>query len=192
MAFDPGKFFDYLHGGLLGPTLSQNEVDGCNAILGAMERLPRAYCAYGLATAFHETNATMEPVREAYWLTEAWRKRNLRYWPWYGRGYVQLTWEANYDHADQQLGLEGALIIDPDLALDRAIAAHVMRRGMEEGWFARDNRGPHNFARHLPEQGDASEAQYIAARRIINGTDKNKLVARHALQFQAALAAGGW
>lgn len=193
MAFDPEKFYDSLRPGLLGPTLSQNEVDGCNAILGAMAGTPRAYCAYALATAFHETNATMQPVREAYWLSETWRKNNLRrYYPWYGRGYVQLTWEENYEHADKKLGLGGALEQDPEKALEPDIAALIMRRGMEEGWFAGDSQGRHTLARHLPEQGDASEAEFIAARRIINGTDKNKLIARHALQFQAALAAGGW
>lgn len=192
MAFDPEKFYDLLRPGLLGPTLSQNEVDGCNAILGAMAGTPRAYCAYALATAFHETNATMQPVREAYWLSDTWRKNNLRYYPWYGRGYVQLTWEENYKHADKALGLGGALTQDLDKALEPDIAARIMRRGMEEGWFAGDSRGRHTLARHLPEQDDASEAEFIAARRIINGTDKNKLIARHALQFQAALAAGGW
>ena len=32
--------------------------------------------AYILATVWHETNATMQPVKEAYWLSEAWRQQN--------------------------------------------------------------------------------------------------------------------
>jgi hypothetical protein len=40
--------------------------------------------AYQLATVHWETNRTFEPVREAYWLSEEWRKRNLRYYPFYG------------------------------------------------------------------------------------------------------------
>lgn len=40
--------------------------------------------SYILATTQHETNATYLPVVEAYWLSEAWRKANLWYWPWHG------------------------------------------------------------------------------------------------------------
>ena len=192
MPFDTSKFFDFLRHGLLGPSLSDNEVSGCNAITAAMIGTPIAYCAYALATAYHETNATMQPVREAYWLSEAWRKKNLRYWPWYGRGYVQLTWQANYERADEELNLGGTLITNLDRAMERDIAAKIMRRGMQEGWFAGNAAGRHTLARHLPETSKANEAQFKAARRIINGTDKDLLIARHALQFQAALSIGGW
>jgi putative chitinase len=192
MSFDPAPFFGALRHGLMGPTLEQNEVGGCNAILTAMAGVPRAYCAYALATAWHETNATMQPVREAYWLSEAWRKKHLRYWPWYGRGYVQLTWQTNYERADEELGLGGSLLQNPDRAMELAIAAQVMRHGMIDGWFAGDRIGRHTLARHLPESGDASESQFTSARRIINGTDKALAIARHALQFQSALKAGGW
>ena len=36
------------------------------------------------ATVAIETAHTFEPVREAFWLDEAWRQNNLRYWPFYG------------------------------------------------------------------------------------------------------------
>jgi hypothetical protein len=192
MAFDAKPFFDALRHGLMGPSLEPNEVKGCNAILDAMQGKPLAWCAYALATAWHETNATMLPVREAYWLSEAWRKKHLRYWPWYGRGYVQLTWEENYQRADDELDMDGSLTSNPDRALEPGIASDVMRLGMEEGWFAGDKQGRHTLARHLPKQGDATEAAFKAARRIINGTDKALMIARHALQFQKALRAGGW
>jgi peptidoglycan hydrolase-like protein with peptidoglycan-binding domain len=51
--------------------------------------------AYVLATTQWETNQTFKPVREAYWLSENWRKTHLRYHPFYGRGFVQLTWKNN-------------------------------------------------------------------------------------------------
>lgn len=192
MAFDPKPFFENMRAGLLGPSLSADEVTGCDAILDAMAGTPLAYCAYALATAYHETAATMKPVREAFWLSEEWRKNNLRYWPWYGRGYVQLTWETNYERADQELGLGGSLLQNPDRALDPKIAADIMRRGMVEGWFAGDSAGRHTLARHLPETGPGTLDQFCSARRIINGTDKKLLIAREALQFQTALAAGSW
>ena len=60
--------------------------------------LLRNQAAYVLATAYWETARTMEPVREAFWMSEEWRRANLRYFPWYGRGFVQLTWERKLSH----------------------------------------------------------------------------------------------
>ena len=189
---NPTAFFDALRHGLMGPTLEPDEVSGCNAILAAMAGTPPAYCAYALATAWHETNAKMQPVREAYWLSEAWRKKNLRYYPWYGRGYVQLTWQTNYQRADKELGLGGTMLGDPDRAMEPGIAAKIMRLGMVEGWFAGDSKGRHTLARHLPETGPANEQQFTSARGIINGTDRDLMIARYANSFQNALLAGGW
>ena len=92
--------------------------------------------AYLLATVWHETNATMQPVKEAYWLSEAWRRQNLSYYPWYGRGYVQLTWEANYKKADQRLKLNGLLLADPDQVMQAEIAAKILVWGCMQGWFS--------------------------------------------------------
>jgi len=72
--------------------------------------------AYVLATVEHETNATFEPVIEAYWVSEQWREENLRYYPYYGRGFVQLTWDYNYDKYSDKLGVD--LLADPDLVLE--------------------------------------------------------------------------
>lgn len=188
---NPAAFFSHVRKGILGPTLSPEEVSGCEAILAAMAGLPLSHVAYSLATGYHETNATMQPVREAYWLSEEWRKKNLRYWPWYGRGYVQITWEPNYAKADKRLLLNGTLLANPDRAMEPEIAAKIMRLGMVEGWFAGDNAGRHTLARHLPDR-IASLAQFRAGRRIINGIDDDLLIARHALQFQDGLIAGGW
>lgn len=188
MTFDKAAFYKVVRSTILGPTLDDGEVQGCEAILGAMEGLPLSHCAYALATAYHETARTMQPVREAYWLTEAWRKANLRYWPWYGRGFVQLTWQFNYEKADKELGLGGTLIAKPDRAMEIDIAAKVMRHGMEEGWFT---AGKHTLPGHLPSRlGTLPE--YEEARRIINGTDKKHTIAVYALSFQDALIAGGW
>jgi putative chitinase len=128
-----------------------------------------------------------EPVREAYWTSEGWRKANLRYYPWYGRGYVQCTWEANYRRADAELGLGGKLLADADLMLKPEIAAPTMVKGMEEGWFS-----SHKLADTLPEDKPATLEQFTASRPIINGHDKAELIAGYADKFQAALQKGGW
>ena len=169
-------------------TLHPSQIDGIKTVLTAMSGAPLAYTAYALATAWWETNKTMQPVREAYWLSEAWRKKNLRYWPHYGRGYVQLTWLPNYAKADAECtkaGMikAGALIADPDLALRPDIAAFIMRKGMDEGWFTGKS-----FATYLPASGPALTSQFKQARKIINGTDKDDEIAAVAFEFQKALA----
>lgn len=166
--------------------LSQLQVDGFETVLAAIDGLPLSWQAYALATCWHETNKTMQPVREAYWVSEAWREKNLRYWPWYGRGYVQLTWEFNYKKADDELGLGGSLVADLDRAMEPEIAAKILRLGMIEGWFTRKK-----LADYLPAQGVAKRAQYIQARRIINGLDKADLIEDYAQIFERCLRYAG-
>lgn len=183
---DKAAFYAALRHGILGPTIEPNELQGCEAILTAMDGTPLSHCAYALATAYHETARTMQPVREAYWLSENWRKANLRYWPWYGRGFVQLTWQKNYERADKELGLLGSLTANADRAMELPIAAEIMRWGMVEGWFT-----AHTLGKHLPAWL-GTVAQFEGARRIINGTDKAASIATYAMHFQDALIAGGW
>lgn len=96
------------------------------AIYAALERRggsSRASLAGALGTIAIETASTFEPVREAYWLPELWRQRNLRYYPWYGRGFIQITWESNYQDASRAIGVD--LTVDPDRAMEPSIAAEV-------------------------------------------------------------------
>jgi putative chitinase len=193
---NPQAFFDSVReSGVLGKALKPDQIRGLEAVLAAAKEAnwPLAFTAYALATACHETNCTMQPVREAYWLSEDWRRRNLRYFPFYGRGYVQLTWKENYAKADRELGLGGRLNDNLDLAMDPDVAAKIMVRGMQEGWFCGDKNGQrHTLARHVPKKGAADVTQFTSARRIINGTDKASKIAAEALKFQTALQAGGW
>ena len=142
--------------------------------------LTRAETAYVLATAYWETARTMKPVREAYWLSENWRRDNLRYYPWYGRGYVQLTWEANYKRAGRKLGLD--LTTDPDAVMRSEVAATILVRGMKEGWFT---------GKKLRDYIHDTFANYEDARRIVNGTDKARQIAAIARDYDAALAFRG-
>lgn len=189
---NPLAFYDALRAGnVLGPVLSQVEVDGCNAIVAACvdARWPIADTAYALATAYHETAGTMQPIREYG------RGKGRRYGVpgkhggqiAYGRGYVQLTWPDNYERADRELGLGGRLIANYDLALDPKIAASIMIRGMAEGWFT-----GRDLDDDLPRDGPATLAQFIASRDIINGTDKAAMIGDYAVHFQGALQAGGY
>lgn len=139
-------------------------------------RLSRAETAYVLATAFWETGRTMKPVREAFWLPETWRRHNLRYYPWYGRGYVQITWQRNYTQAGLKLGKD--LTTDPDVVMAPEIAAEILVRGMIEGWFT---------GKKLSDFITPEKVDYRNARRIINGTDKMDDIARIANEYRIAL-----
>ena len=145
--------------------------------------LLRNQAAYVLATADWETNHTFKPVREAYWVknAEQWRKKNLRYYPWYGRGYVQLTWEQNYKLAGEKLKIN--LTEHPDLALDPVNAADIIVLGMKEGWFT---------GKKLSDYISLHESDFLNARRIINGTDKAKEISILADKYDAELKAEGY
>ena len=163
-----------------GP-LSPQQVDGFNVLFSeyvASTWTDSRWFAYLLATAWHETGFTMEPVREAFWMSELWREQHLRYWPWYGRGFCQLTWKANYAKADSELGLNGALLATPDLALKSDVAAKVIFKGMDEGWFT---------GRRLKDYIAGGTCDYVNARRIINGLDKASAIAAYAASFEKSL-----
>lgn len=175
---------------LFGGRLRQTQVDGMNAILDGWEAErpdeDSRWLAYMLATTFHETRREMTPVKEAYWLSEEWRKRNLSYYPYYGRGYVQLTHRGNYVKA-------GAYVHDdlenhPDLALRPSYTATIMFVGMIEGWFRKDTNGvPHSLKRYFNNSVDDP----IRARRIINGYEAGvaENIADYHRQFLAAVGA---
>ena len=194
---NPQAFFDSVRATrVLGAaSLRPDQISGLEAVLNAAKAAgwPLAFTAYALATAGHETNYTMQPVREAYWLSEKWRRNHLRYYPFYGRGYVQLTWKENYQRADRELGLGGSLNANLDRALEPEIAAKIMVRGMQEGWFGADKSGKvHTLVRHLKEGNTGTKAQFTSARQIINVMDKAAKIADEAIKFQTALQAGGW
>lgn len=187
-------FFAYARKAPFGGRLTQLQVEGTTAILDAWnEHASPAdnlhQLAYVLATAFHETGGTMEPVREGFAKSDAAARRILATRPYikadvktgnayYGRGYVQLTWSTNYRRMGERLGLD--LYRNPDLALDSKIAAKILVVGMIEGTFT---------GKRLGDFFVGSIVDPIAARRIINGTDKKDLIAGYYKQFLGALEA---
>lgn len=127
---------------------------------------------YILATVQHETNDTFNPVREAYWLSEDWRARNLRYYPYYGRGFIQITWKSNYIKFGKLLDID--LVNDPDLALDIDYAIFILVYGMKHGTFT---------GKKLEDYINDDTVNFNSARRIVNGTDKAEHIAGIAKNF---------
>ncbi len=169
---------------------------GLDLIIAEAEkrRTPVNHVAYILATAWWETAKTMQPVREAFYISsdfskvEKWRKKNLHYYPYYGRGFVQLTWRANYEKASRKFGRD--FISNPDEVMEPQFAVPIIFDGMAEGWFT--GKSLDDYIDDIDEPGSADLQEYKAARRIINGTDKADTVAVIAVAFEQALKDGAY
>lgn len=123
--------------------------------------------AYVLATVQHETNNTFKPVFEAYFLKNPLKYlRKLRYAPYWGRGFVQLTWEANYRKYSELLGID--LVKNPERASEPAIACYVLVHGFRTGAFT---------GKRLKDYIRPDKYDPVGARRCINGTDKARHIA---------------
>lgn len=175
-------FFDGIRQGPFPGKVTREQVAGCTAILDEWERrrlTDLRWLAYMLATAKWETDHTMQPIKEGGSLRYL---RSKRYYPWYGRGYVQLTWEANYRKFRQRvLDLFGAdIIAKPDDAMRPDVAAFIMFAGMIGGEFT---------GKKLADYFNDSKTDWLNARRIINGTDRAAEIAAISKQFYADILA---
>lgn len=179
--------------------LSQLQVDGINIIVSKAEevQLPdKRWLAYMLATAYHETGHTMQPVAEygKGFGRDYGRKlkrgggpgRRIPYEQpdkiYYGRGYVQLTWFENYE----QMGklLKHDLLNHPELAMQPDIAAEIMFEGMTNGFSRRGDFTGVSLEKYFNDKTE----DWVNARRIINGLDKADLIAEYGRKFYAGLS----
>lgn len=149
-------------------------------IVAACERMGlglRTQIAYVLATAKWETNHTFEPVREAYWLSDPEAHlRTLSYYPYYGRGFVQLTHEQHYDTYGRIFGLD--FVENPDWVMRPEVSLFVLVHGMRTGHFT---------GKRLDRYVNTSETDFEGARRVINGTDRKAEIAAIAKSYVGTL-----
>lgn len=174
-------FFDKVRHQPFPGSLAAQAVQGMDAILNEWERrglTDLRWLAYMLATTFHETARTMQPI------AEYGRGRGKKYGTpdpvtgqtYYGRGFVQLTWIDNYRKMGELLGAD--LVNHPDKAMELHIAAAIMFEGMIRGSFT---------GKKLADYFDGSHTDWTNARKIINGLDKAETIAAYARQFHGAL-----
>ena len=184
MTFDRATYFASVRSTLFEGALDQQQVDGQNVILAVWEygaggtpMTDLRWLAYMLATQYHETGKRCWPCVEQG--SDAYLE-GKKYYPYIGRGFVQLTWDYNYDTASKALGLidDRDLVDHPEMALDSLIATRVMFRGMAEGWFT---------GAKLGQFFDESEDDPVGARAIINGNDCDEMIAAYHDQFLVAL-----
>lgn len=148
------------------------------------------WAAYLLATVKHECAETWRPIEEygkgsghsygnAVNVTDpaTGKVYSNRY---YGRGYVQLTWEGNYKSLGNSIGLGNDLWLNPALALDASVAYAIASYGMRMGSFT---------AKKLSQYISNSGCDYAQARRIINGLDQYTRIAGYAERLELLLRA---
>ncbi len=150
----------------------------------------RRKLAYCLATFKWETAHTMKPIDERggdpYF--------NKRYGPetkvgkmlgntkpgdgalYHGRGYVQITGRNNYAKAKKLTGVD--LISEPAKAKEPEVAYQIAIQGMTDGWFTGKKLSNYFF-------GDT--ADYVNARRMINGLDQADKIAEIARSYSEIL-----
>lgn len=182
MLFDRKRFFDGFRE-RIDATIEQEQVDGLEFLLGRFETDDHwkdvRHIAYALATVFHETAHSFQPVEEGYYLGSRAKvtkfQKTLRYYPYFGRGYVQLTWPENYETAGEALGID--LIGKPQLALDKNVAFDVLTLGLFRGWFG------NKITTHINDK----KTDYVHARKCVNAMDKAGLIAGYARSFEKIL-----
>lgn len=173
---DRSKFYATLRArssGVFGTSLSQGQVNGTEQILDEAQRrgTPLRHLAYILSTAYHETAHTMQPIRE-----KGGEKylRSKRYYPWVGEGLVQVTWEENH----RKFGATA-----PGQMMTWPIALRAIFDGMTKGMFT---------GKKLDDYIRGDRSDYVGARRIVNGTDRDDDLAGYAVTFETALRAAGY
>jgi hypothetical protein len=181
MIVDPDKFYPAIRATVFRGSLQPSQFAGLQVLIASapVEWDPH-WLADALATAFHETAFTMEPISEyghgaGHDYGEVDPVTGQRY---YGRGYVQLTWKYNYEAMSKIVGAD--LVANADLALRPDIAATIMFYGMEHGTFT---------GRKLADFFTPVVSDWINARAIINGHDCAAQIANYAEQFYEALVA---
>lgn len=186
-------FFDHVRLRIFDGKLTECQVKGCEAILDAFEDsglTDTRWLAYMLATAHLETAYTMQPIKEyggdAYFVKRYWSNKKIAKQlgnisaedavNFCGRGFVQITGRSNYQKFSDLLEID--LMSEPSLAMRHDVATNIMFVGMTKGLFT-GKKLSHYF-------NDKSD-DWLNARRIINGTDRNEFVADKGQKFFDAI-----
>lgn len=156
---------------------NQNQIDCINALVSEMNAQNVSLinqAAYIIASAFHETYDYTKELRFGA-MKELGGDVYLKYkpyYPYFGRGFCHLTWEANYIKEGRRLKMN--LHDNPDLALKLDISANIIVNGMLTGSFT---------GAKLSTYLTANKTDYPNARRTINGMDCAAQIAGYASEF---------
>jgi len=162
--------------------LSVDQVQGFENIFNNWEEskyTDKRWLCYMLATAWHETSKTMQPIAEyGRGKTRPYGKKikhsGVAYsdYPglFFGRGYVQLTWYENYQLMGRLIGVN--LLASPELAMNQDIAAKIMFEGMTKGSSSFGDFTGKCLEMYFNDKTNDP----FNARKIINGLDCAELI----------------
>lgn len=166
------SFCSYFRDMIGGGRLSFKQKDGLERIVNyATQQYPalsHAQLAYIIATAYHESARSLQPVKE---MGSNSYLKSKEYYPYIGGGLVQVTWEYNYKKF-------GAKTVE-DL-LTWPVALDCLFRGMIDGMFTGKRLSDFIGEEYSP-------ALFEKARAIINGKDKASLIASYAMSIVKCL-----
>lgn len=187
LRFDHTKFFD-LYRREYGK-LTQAKVSGIENLLIYIERDAEIndvrWAAYIMATVKHECADTYLPIDEfgkgagkpyGKKVRVACSNGKEYFNAYYGRGYIQLTWQNNYRKLSEALNLGDALVCHPERAKEPEIAYNIMSYGMRKGSFT---------GKKLADYIHGDVCDYKNARRIINKLDRWEVIKDYAEKFES-------
>jgi hypothetical protein len=136
------------------------------------------YLAYLLATCWHESGFTMQPVEEVghgkghnYGTPDPITGK-----AYFGRGLVQITWKTNYSKFSHLMNID--LVEKPELALQPIVSTQIAFLGMFGGLFT---------GKRLGDYFNSKTEDWVNARKIINSLDCAQKIAEYGKHFNELL-----
>lgn len=202
-------FFASVKTSLFQGRLGTKQVEGMDLLLDTQQRyfpkMPEDELAVVLATVYHETGATMQPIKErggdAYF-TRMYDIRGSRpkkaielgnvnpgdgkKFP--GMGFVQSTGRGNARKArgiiKEMLGEDVDFEKNPTKLMDPRYSSILTFYGMVHGTYTGKK-----LSDYIDGDGEEDPGEFVNSRRIINGRDRAQMIAGYARDFLAALHA---
>jgi predicted chitinase len=145
--------------------VKQNIADIIESLNKKQIATPRVI-AYAIATTEKETGNTFKPIEEYGGPQQAIALGYSGGERYYGRGYIQITHDYNYQQFGEKIGMGDRLVANPELALQPKIASDILAE------FFKDN-----------DVAAKAEEDFVAARQPINGSDHAEDIAYEAERY---------